>query len=77
MTRAGLFASMAVGVSFMLVVALLSVLFATGANLSVIVPAIRLLAIVVVAALGILALGEPVTWRYTLGASLALAGVYS
>jgi uncharacterized membrane protein len=75
-TRSGVFANMVVGASFMLVVACLSGLFATGANLSVMVPVVRLMGIVLAALLGIVVLGEPITWRYGVGALLTLAGVY-
>jgi uncharacterized membrane protein len=75
-TRAGVATSIAVGASFMLVVVFLSVLFATGANLSVAAPVVRLIGIVLAALLGILALGEPISWRYGVGALLTAAGLY-
>lgn len=76
LTPAGVLTSALVGVSFMLVVAFLSSLFAAGANLSVAVPVVRLTGIVIAAVLGIAVLGEPLTWRLGLGALLTLAGVY-
>ena len=60
----------------MMVVAFLSGLFAAGAFLSVAVPVVRLTGIVIAAVLGIVILGEPLTWRLGLGALLVLAGVY-
>ena len=76
MTAAGVFSSALVGVSFMMVVAFLSGLFAAGANLSVAVPVVRLTGIVIAAALGIVLLGEPLTWRLALGAFLTILGIY-
>jgi transporter family protein len=76
LTPAGVLTSALVGVSFMLVVACLSGLFAAGADLSVAVPVVRLTGIVLAALMGIAVLGEPVTWRFGLGAVLTLAGVY-
>jgi len=76
LTPTGVLTSALVGVSFMLVVACLSGLFAAGANLSVAVPAVRLTGIVIAAVLGITVLQEPLTWRLGLGALLAVAGVY-
>ena len=76
LTPAGVLTSALVGVSFMMVVAFLSGLFAAGANLSVAVPVVRLSGIVIAAALGFVFLREPVTWRLGLGAILALVGVY-
>jgi transporter family protein len=76
LTPAGVITSALVGVSFMMVVAFLSGLFATGANLSVAVPVARLTGIVFAALLGIVVLGEPFTWRLGVGALLTLAGIY-
>jgi drug/metabolite transporter (DMT)-like permease len=76
LTPAGVGASALVGVSFMMVVAFLSGLFAAGANLSVAVPVARLTGMVLAALLGIVVLGEPITWRLGLGALLTFAGVY-
>lgn len=76
LTARGVITSALVGVSFMMVVAFLSGLFAAGANLSVAVPVVRLTGIVIAAVLGIVVLREPLTWRLGLGALLTLAGVY-
>ena len=76
LTPTGVITCALVGVSFMMVVAFLSGLFAAGANLSVAVPVARLTGIVIAAVLGIVVLGEPFTWRLGLGALLTLAGVY-
>jgi bacterial/archaeal transporter family protein len=75
-TPSGVLTSALVGVSFMLVVAFLSGLFAAGANLSVAVPVVRLTGIVLASVLGIVVLGEPLTWRLGLGALLTLTGIY-
>jgi uncharacterized membrane protein len=74
-TPSGVLTSALVGVSFMLVVAFLSGLFAAGANLSVAVPVVRLTGIVLASVLGIVVLGEPLTWRLGLGAVLTLTGL--
>lgn len=57
------------GVTFLLYVTLTKVEVSIGS------PAIRLTAIVLASLLGIVALREPVTWRYVLGVVLAVAGV--
>ncbi|MBI5653215.1 MAG: EamA family transporter [Chloroflexi bacterium] len=75
-TREGALASIAVGISFSLVVVFLSLTFANGANLSIASPVIRLLGIVLASSLGILVLGETVTWRYAFGVALTFAGIY-
>ncbi len=75
-TRDGILASVMVGISFSLVVAFLSMTFAAGANLSIATPTIRLAGIVLASALGILVLGEVVSWRYGLGILLTFLGVY-
>ncbi|OGO33148.1 MAG: hypothetical protein A2Z03_11215 [Chloroflexi bacterium RBG_16_56_8] len=76
MTREGVLTSMAVGVSFSLVVVFFSLTFANGASLSVASPTIRLIGLVLASALGILVLGEQFSWRYALGLLLTFAGVY-
>jgi len=63
-----------VGLAFSGVTFLLYVTF-TRVEVSVGSPTIRLTAIVLASLLGILALREPVTWRYVLGVVLAVAGV--
>lgn len=75
-TREGVLTSMAVGVSFSLVVVFLSLTFASGANLSVAAPTIRLIGIVIASSLGILVLGEQFSLRYALGVLLTFAGIY-
>lgn len=75
-TREGALASIAVGISFSLVVVFLSLTFANGANLSVASPIIRLLGIVLASSLGILVLGEAFSLRYAFGVLLTFAGIY-
>ncbi len=75
-TREGALASIAVGISFSLVVVFLSLTFANGANLSVASPIIRLLGIVLASSLGILVLGEEFSLRYAFGVLLTFAGIY-
>jgi transporter family protein len=75
-TREGVLTSIMVGISFSLVVVFLSLTFASGANLSIATPTIRLLGIVLASALGILILREDFTWRYALGVALTFAGIY-
>ena len=75
-TTEGVLASIMVGVSFRLVVVFLSMVFAGGGNLSVAAPTIRLSALLLASALGILVLGEPLTWRYAFGVILTFAGIY-
>jgi drug/metabolite transporter (DMT)-like permease len=75
-TSEGVLASLMVGISFSLVVVFLSMIFASGGNLSVAAPTIRASALVLASALGILVLGEPFTWRYALGVVLTLVGIY-
>jgi len=75
-TREGMLTSIAVGISFSLVVVFLSLTFANGANLSIASPVIRLLGIVLASSLGILVLGEAVSWRYAFGVALTFAGIY-
>jgi uncharacterized membrane protein len=75
-TTEGVLASVVVGVSFSLVVVFLSLVFAGGGNLSVASPTIRLSALVLASALGILMLREPFTLRYALGVLLTFFGIY-
>lgn len=75
-TREGALTSIAVGISFSLVVVFLSLTFANGANLSVASPIIRLLGIVLASSLGILVLGEEFSLRYAFGVLLTFAGIY-
>ena len=57
------------GVTLLLYVTLTQVQVSIGS------PVIRLTAIVLASLLGIVALREPITWRYVLGVVLAVAGV--
>lgn len=75
-TRGGVLTSMLVGIFFSLVVVFLSKTFASGGNLTIAAPTIRLLALVLGSALGILVLGELFTWRWALGVALTFAGIY-
>jgi len=63
-----------VGLAFSGVTFLLYITF-TRVEVSVGSPTIRLTAIVLASLLGIVALHEPLTWRYVLGVVLAVAGV--
>ncbi|MDE3091651.1 MAG: hypothetical protein KGJ80_19950 [Chloroflexota bacterium] len=76
LTREGVFTSMAVGISFSLVVVFLSLTFANGADLSIASPTIRLIGIVLASALGILVLREQFSLRYAFGIILAFAGIF-
>ena len=67
---------MLVGIAFSLAVVFFSLTFATGVNLSIATPAIRIVAIVLASALGIMVLREEFTLRYALGVVLAGAGIY-
>ncbi len=75
-TRDGVLASVAVGISFSLVVVFLSMVFVGGGNLSVASPVIRLSGLMLASVLGILVLGEPFNLRYAIGVVLTIAGVY-
>lgn len=75
-TREGALASMLVGIFFSLVVVFISKTFASGGNLSIAAPTIRLSALMLASFLGILILGEAFTWRWALGVLLTFAGIY-
>jgi len=75
-TNEGILASMAVGISFSLVVAFMSLVFGSGGNLSVAAPTIRLSALVLASVLGILVLREPFSFRYAFGVVLTFVGIY-
>jgi uncharacterized membrane protein len=75
-TRGGIIASALTGIFFSLVVIFLSLTFASGGNLSIASPAIRLSALVLASFLGILILGEVVSLRWVLGVLLTFAGIY-
>lgn len=73
-TWTGLLYSIAVGMAFSFVTILLYLTFAR-VSVSLGSPTIRVLGIVIASLLGILILHEPITWRYTLGVILTIAGV--
>jgi len=73
-TPLGLAYAAGVGLAFSAVTILLYLTFAR-VGVSVGSPVIRLTGIVLASLLGILLLGEPVTWRYALGVALAVGGV--
>jgi uncharacterized membrane protein len=75
-TREGALLGVLVGIAFSLAVVFFSLTFATGASLSIATPAIRIVAIVLASALGVLVLRENFTLRYALGVVLAGAGIY-
>ena len=75
-TTEGALASVIVGISFSLVVVLLSLVFASGGNLSVAAPTIRVSALVLASILGIVVLREPFTWRYAFGVALTFVGIF-
>ncbi|MBI3734266.1 MAG: hypothetical protein HY259_12560 [Chloroflexi bacterium] len=72
----GLLYSVLMGISFSLVVVFLSLTFASGVNLSVGTPIIRMTGIIIASALGIAVFGEGVSLRYFIGFGLALLGIY-
>ncbi len=73
-TSAGVVYAVGVGVAFSLVTLLLYLTFAR-VDVSIGSPSIRLTGIILASLLGIVVLGEPITWRYVLGMVLALVGV--
>ena len=75
-TREGALLGVLVGIAFSLAVVFFSLTFAAGVNLSIATPAIRIVAIVLASALGVLVLREEFTVRYALGFVLAGAGIY-
>lgn len=75
-TPLGLLAALCAGVAFAFVVIFLYQTFATGADISVAVPLIRMSGIVLSSALGIVVFREPVTVRYVVGLVLAGGGIY-
>ena len=75
-TAEGVLASVMVGISFSLVVVFLSIVFASGGNLSVAASTIRLSALVLASGLGIAVLREPFNLRYALGVVLAFIGIF-
>jgi len=73
-TSLGFWYAVGVGLSFSGVTVLLYITFAQ-VNVSIGSPVIRLTGIVLASLLGIVLLGEAVSWRYALGILLAMAGV--
>lgn len=73
-TEQGLFYSIAVGLAFAAVTALLYITFAR-VSVSLGSPAIRVMGILIASIFGILLLHEPFTWRYFIGLILTVAGV--
>jgi len=73
-TQQGLFYSIAVGLAFGAVTALLYITFAR-VSVSLGSPAIRVMSILIASMFGILLLHEPFTWRYLIGLILTVAGV--
>ena len=72
----GILFSVLMGISFSFVVVFLSLTFASGVNLSVGTPVIRMAGIIVASALGITIFGEGISVRYFIGFGLALLGIY-
>jgi drug/metabolite transporter (DMT)-like permease len=75
-TRDGVIFAFLTGIAFSLVVVFLNLTFASGVNLSLGTPVIRMAGIIIASALGILVFGEQVSLRYFLGFGLALLGIY-
>jgi drug/metabolite transporter (DMT)-like permease len=73
-TQQGFFYSIAVGLAFAAVTALLYLTFAR-VSVSLGSPAIRVMGILIASIFGILLLHEPFTWRYLIGLILTVAGV--
>ena len=73
--REGIGWAIAVGLAFSAVTVGLYLTFSAGASLSIASPAIRITALLITAALGILVLREPINLRYTVGMALAIAGL--
>lgn len=71
---AGLAYALGVGITFSAVTLLLYLTFAR-VEVSVGAPVIRLSGIVLASLMGIVILREPLTWRYLIGAALAVLGV--
>ncbi len=75
-TREGVFFAVLMGIAFSLVVVFLNLTFASGVNLSVGTPVIRMAGIMLASALGILVFGEAISLRYLFGFALALLGIF-
>jgi len=75
-TRDGIIFAVLMGIAFSLVVVFLNLTFASGVNLSVGTPVIRLAGIMLASTLGILFFQETISLRYLLGFGLAVLGIY-
>lgn len=75
-TREGIFFAVLMGIAFSLVVIFLNLTFASGVNLSVGTPVIRMAGIMLASTLGILFFQEVISLRYLIGFALALLGIY-
>ena len=75
-TPVGLMLVVLMGFVFSLVVVFLNLTFASGVNLSVGTPVIRMVGIILASTLGVLVFGEAVSLRYFFGFALALLGIY-
>jgi len=75
-TREGIFFAVLMGIAFSLVVVFLNLTFASGVNLSLGTPVIRLAGIMLASTLGILFFQETISLRYLLGFGLAVLGIY-
>ena len=75
-SAAGIVYALGVGVAFSAVAIALYGAFRAGAPLSVASPLVRLSGLIVASLCGVLIWNEPVTPRYVIGLSLAVAGVY-
>lgn len=72
----GVVIAVLVGVTFTFVTLGVYATYGAGAPLSLASPLIRLSGLLLVSLAGIAWLGEPLTWRYTLGLLLACGGLY-
>lgn len=72
----GVLSAVGVGLAFTLVTLGLYATFGAGAPISLGSPAIRLSGLMLASLLGILVLGEPISWRYIFGVILACGGIY-
>lgn len=75
LTRDGALWSVVTGLAFSAVTGLLFLIFGTGVSLSVAIPTIRTGGLVLAAAIGLVVLGERLSWQYAIGSALALAGI--
>lgn len=75
-TNEGIFFAILTGLAFSFVVVFLNLTFASGVNLSLGTPVIRMAGIIIASTLGILVFREDISLRYVLGFGLALIGIY-